>query len=414
MKSGTRLLLCLATLLSTCLAAFSGSLREDLLREAALNAGLIPAAETHAPVDEKLVGIGKRLFESTLLSLEGQTACASCHVDRFGSADGLPNAIGTEGQGIGHDRLARGGDIIPRNTLPFWGRGGKGFDVFFWDGKVDGSSGTIQSQFAGEEPSSDPLVVAVHLPPVEIGEMVLDSSENQVLETETVETAQRIYDTLADRIRLDAKLGPELAAALGIQIEQVQFGHIAEAIATFIRHNFRLKPTRFHRFVFEKGTLATDEIAGGLLFYGKGKCHLCHNGPYFSDLKFYAIPFPQAGFGKNGFGIDYGRFNVTLAFDDRYRFRTPPLYNVSKTAPYSHSGAVGNLTDAIRAHTDPLAIYDVKMMTSAQRADFYERLRFWASESVATAPFDKTEMEHLVAFLRTLNFESDLHVEEIN
>ena len=150
MKSATRWAAIISLALSS--QASGGDLRETVLRNAALKAGIVPVTETHVPVSPQLAAIGKLLFESKKLSLDQETACASCHVDRFGSGDGLPNAIGTEGHGLGRERMNSGGDIIPRNTLPFWGRGGKGFDVFFWDGKVDASNGHLVSQFAGQEP----------------------------------------------------------------------------------------------------------------------------------------------------------------------------------------------------------------------------------------------------------------------
>ena len=387
-------------------------LREKVLRKSALAAGLIPAVATQAPVDRGMAAAGLLLFQSKSLSLDHQTACASCHVDRFGSADGLPNALGTGASGQGMVRMERGGDVVPRNTMPFWGRGGKGFTTFFWDGKVDGSSGSILSQFAGKEPSDDPLVVAVHLPPVEIGEMVMDSKANDVLEGESVESADKVYAILADRIRAMPDLAVPLAEAIGKPVSDIRFEDIAEAIAAFIRENFAIRETKLHRFIFGDGSLSPQELAGGLLFYGKARCSTCHNGPYFSDMAFHAIPFPQAGFGKNGFGVDYGRYNVTMDPADRYRFRTPPLYNVTRTAPYSHSGSVYDLGDAIRAHVDPLAIYDPQVMTGVQRAEFYERLKSWSEEPIDGVYLAQDEIGTLKAFLGTLEYDSGASVVE--
>jgi len=387
-------------------------LREKVLRKSALAAGLIPAVATQAPVDRGMAAAGLLLFQSKSLSLDHQTACASCHVDRFGSADGLPNALGTGASGQGMVRMESGGDVVPRNTMPFWGRGGKGFTTFFWDGKVDGSSGSILSQFAGKEPSDDPLVVAVHLPPVEIGEMVMDSKANDVLEGESVESADKVYAILADRIRAMPDLAVPLAEAIGKPVSDIRFEDIAEAIAAFIRENFAIRETKLHRFIFGDGSLSPQELAGGLLFYGKARCSTCHNGPYFSDMAFHAIPFPQAGFGKNGFGVDYGRYNVTMDPADRYRFRTPPLYNVTRTAPYSHSGSVYDLGDAIRAHVDPLAIYDPQVMTGVQRAEFYERLKSWSEEPIDGVYLAQDEIGTLKAFLGTLEYDSGASVVE--
>jgi len=129
-------------------------------------------------------------------------------------------------------------------------------------------------------------------------------------------------------------------------------------------------------------------------------------------MAFHAIPFPQAGFGKNGFGVDYGRYNVTMDPADRYRFRTPPLYNVTRTAPYSHSGSVYDLGDAIRAHVDPLAIYDPQVMTGVQRAEFYERLKSWSEEPIDGVYLAQDEIGTLKAFLGTLEYDSGASVVE--
>jgi cytochrome c peroxidase len=121
-------------------------------------------------------------------------------------------------------------------------------------------------------------------------------------------------------------------------------------------------------------------------------------------LSFHAIPFGQLGYGKNGFGIDYGRYNVTLNPDDRYKFRTPPLYNVLQTAPYSHSGSAFDLNTAIRSHVDPLGVLNLSELSDIQRVEFYKRLRVWSEEPIYEVYLDNKEIDELVAFLGTLSF----------
>lgn len=387
------------------------TMREQVLRNSALDSGLVPPAEVQPFIFEKKSEAGRRLFESTALSLNRQTSCQTCHLDVFSSADGLPNAIGTGGVGEGPARHSGGGDVVPRNTLPLWGRGSVGFNVFFWDGKVDGTTDPIHSQFGDRPPSQDPLTVAVHLPIVEIREMISDVRDINALRTETVSSAEQVYRQIEERIRTDPELSTALTTAYEVTPNALSISHIAGAISEFIRDRFRLRDTRFHQFVFSDGVLSQKEIDGGLIFYGKGRCATCHNGAFFSDLKFHAIPFAQAGFGKNGFGIDYGRFNVTLAPSDRYRFRTPPLFNVSQTAPYSHSGNTYELGDAIRAHTDPLSVIDIDQLTAIDRVEFYKRLRAWSVGANYEVALDSSEIEAVISFLRTLEFDpsNDLH-----
>ena len=231
----------------------------------------------------------------------------------FGSADGLPNAIGIFGKGKGPERAFSEGRIVPRNTLPLWGRGALGFDVFFWDGKVDFSGEKPLSQFGDAMPSQDALLTAVHLPPVEIREMIDDDDDVSRYKLESPGQAQKLYERIVMRLlKTEQQAVSELAMRLGKRVDMVIFHDVARSIAAFIRSEFRLEDTAFHRFVFGNGELTPDELKGAIIFYGKGKCVNCHTGPYFSDLRFHAVPLPQLGFGKNGFGVDYGRFNVTF------------------------------------------------------------------------------------------------------
>lgn len=385
----------------------SDGMRVAALRRAVIANGFVPASELAIPVEPSRAEAGRLIFESDLMSLNGKISCRDCHLDEFGSTDGLPNAVGVGGEGKGAARLrASDGQVIPRNVLPFWGRGGAGFDTFFWDGKVAVRDGKVVSQFGDRPPSDDPLVVAVHLPSVELREMVADTPQvRAVLVSEQLAAAEQVQSELARRFANDDAIGQALARAYGKRGHDLTFGEVADALASFIRHEFRVWPTGLEQFVFEDGPITSRELAGGILFYGRGKCASCHGGPYFSDLQFHAVAFPQTGFGKNGFGIDEGRYNVTLDPADRFLFRTPPLYNVTKTAPYSHSGSLPTLEQAIVAHFDPLRFVDTTAMTPRERADLYSRLGS-ASGEILPASLTDEEVSAIVAFLALLDFEA--------
>ncbi|MBD3775157.1 MAG: methylamine utilization protein MauG [Rhodobacteraceae bacterium] len=366
--------------------------------------GFVRSADLEITAEPERAEAGRMLFESRQMSINGSISCRDCHLEKFGSADGLPNAIGVGGKGEGTDRLHSGGRIVPRNALPLWGRGGKGFDTFFWDGKVSRQGDQVISQFGTSAPSKDPLVVAVHLPSVELREMVGDTPQiRATLVREDVSAAHAIEETLAKRFAADSEIGPLLSSAYGKPANQLVFTDIGDALASFIRHEFRIKPTRLEQFVYGDGSITKDELAGGLLFYGRGRCVSCHGGPYFSDLRYHAVAFPQAGFGKNGFGVDEGRYNVTLDPADRFLFRTPPLFNVTRTAPYSHSGSVYRLQDAIIAHFDPLRLVDPAKLSPRARADLYARFGPASRETLPSALTDR-EVGQVAAFLSMLEF----------
>lgn len=407
MKSAIRLLLAAIALAIGNAASAADKSFSEILRNAALANGLVPAKQLFINTDQDLAAVGRAFFESKNLSLNGRIACRTCHLDAFSSGDGLPNAVGIFGTGEGPVRAFSEGKIVPRNTLPLWGRGGQGFDVFFWDGKVDFSGQRPLSQFGADIPSPDPLLTAVHLPPVEIREMIDDNDDVSRFKTESPVQAERLYARILARLlETERPAMDDLASSLDKPPTEIAFGDVARSIAAFIRSEFRLRDTAFHRFVFGDGQLSPDEIQGGLIFYGKGKCVNCHTGPYFSDLRFHAVPFPQFGFGKNGFGIDYGRFNVTFDPDDLYKFRTPPLFNVASSPPYGHSGSLAALRDAVVVHYDPLRNFDPDAMTPLSRHEYYKRMAAVGEDFRFFSILTDQEVTTVIEFLKTLGFSS--------
>ncbi|GAW35522.1 cytochrome c551 peroxidase precursor [Roseovarius sp. A-2] len=405
MKSVIRLLFALAIFCAA--PAVAETMREAVLRQAALDNGLRPAEELWPEFEPDKAVAGKLLFESELLSLTRNVSCRNCHLDEFGSADGLPLGHGAGGVGTGIERMKSPAGVLSRNALALWGRGGVGFDVFFWDGRVDASSGSVLSQFGAMVPSSDPLVVAAHLPTVEFREMIGESDETEWLRQGNVTAAAQVHQEIAGRIIATPEIADSMAEAFDLDVAELTYLQIAEAIAAFIRSEFRLRDTKLHRFVFGGQELTGQELAGGLLFYGRGQCSSCHSGPYFSDFGFHAIPFAQFGFGFNGFGIDYGRYNFTQDPQDRYAFRTPPLFNVTKTAPFSHSGVEPDLAGAIRAHVDPLAKIDTSKLSPLERAEIYQKIARWSQEPSYAVELNERDILDLVAFLSTLEFDPE-------
>ncbi len=378
---------------------------EQFVKQAAIKNGLVPTEKFNPRFNDTLAGIGETIFNSKALSLNGEISCQSCHLDKFGSADGIPNAIGVGGEGEGDERVVKGGAVLPRNTLPLWGRGSPLFRTFFWDGRVDFSNGKTSSQFGVELPSDDPLVVAIHLPVVEIREMLAEDKFVGSQKQENVDAAKRVYAGVMDRLKTNHEPEmAELATNRNKAPSDLAYIDVALSIQEFIKKKFAVKPHKFERFVYENQKLDKNELAGAALFYGKGKCGLCHSGPLFSDFEFHTIPFRQLGSGKNGFGVDYGRFNVTHDPKDLYKFRTPPLLNVSRTGPYGHSGSMGSIQEAISLHFDPLKGIQEANLDAHDRIELFKKIASSSQVLHSIPTLDDQELESLVAFLKTLNF----------
>ena len=379
----------------------------QIIRQAAFDTGYMFPDATHVAIDKGTAAVGEELFRSKQLSLNGNIACATCHISEKASVDGLPNAVGIHGEGESRERFYSGGKIVPRNTLALWGVGSKFFDRFFWDGRVDFLSDQIISQFGTKVPSVDPLVTAVHLPVVEIRETVDEDDFIMAQKRESVSGAKTVYDAIVMKLKRDEpKIMDSLSHVLDKPVKDLEFLDVAKAIASFMRDEFRLTNSRFSDFMAGNETLSDGELKGASVFYGKGGCVSCHSGPYFSDFNFHTVAFPQLGFGKKGFGIDYGRYNATFNPEDLYKFRTPSLNNVAITMPYGHSGSLADLEGAIYSHFDPLKFVDIKSLTPLQRHEYYKYLNRSDTFSVVNFLADD-EVQALVLFLKTLTMEAN-------
>lgn len=386
-------------------ASIASEFKSEILREAAAKNGYKVPSKVNPKFDENKSSLGKLFFESEKLSFNASTSCSNCHLDEFSSTDGLPIAIGIGGHGKGLERVKGGGAIVPRNALPLWGRASPDFTTFFWDGKVEEKDGKVISQFGSTIPELDAVTTAISLPFVEIREMVSDDEyvKSQLM-TETTGSAESIQKELVQRVINEINKGTELANAFDISVQSLEFVHVAKSIKHFFADKFRLRESKFSRFFEGQSTLSLAEIDGGLIFYGKGKCSNCHSGPHFSDFKFHTIVMPQFGFGKNGFGVDYGRFNSTFDARDQYRFRTPPLHNVEKTEPYGHSGSVDSLRQIIEMHYDPLKYINTEAMNGRERRELFSIMARVDNEQPIGSALTGLELTNLEKFLNALSF----------
>lgn len=403
MNSVTKILMFTISLACGESSIAADQVNKSIVQEQVKANGFASAAKLYQNPDEALVESGGKLFASKAVSLNGDISCQTCHLDSFGSGDGIPIAAAIGAQGEGPKRLLGGAKLLQRNTLPLWGRGAVGFETFFSDGRVEKDGKKIRSQFGSNPPSSDLFVVAVHLPSIEIREMLDEDEFVKKYKVESVSRSKVVYKAIADNItQKEPEIADSVAKYVGKRKANLDYIDYGRALAAFIRSKFRITETKLQRFMEGKEELTDNEIRGALVFYGKGGCVSCHNGPHFSDFQFHSVPFPQLGAGKNGFGIDYGRYNATFNPKDMYKFRTSPLYNISKTSPYGHSGSVKTLKEAVVAHYDPLSLVSSKKLDQLQRYELAKRISY--SDSIATISYlSGKDLDDVVSFLKTLD-----------
>ena len=223
---------------------------ELILKKSILESGYLEPKKLYINNFENLEVEGKIFLRAKKLSLNGNIACSTCHILEKGSSDGIPNAAGIYGTGEGEQRIMSGALIVPRNTLGLWGVGSKGFETFFWDGRVSLHGQKIISQFGSQQPSNDPLIVAVHLPAVEIRETLDEDDFVLQNKLESLGGAKNVFEAVTHKLKINE---PEtinnLALKLNKKVKDIEYLDIAKSIASFIRSEFRIKETKLDRFV---------------------------------------------------------------------------------------------------------------------------------------------------------------------
>ncbi len=312
---------------------------QELIRQRApVGLSRLPGDSEQNPLSESKVDLGRRLFFDGMLSRDGSVSCASCHQPEHGMASPDPVAIGIGG------RRGR------RNTPSLFNRGYGSH--FFWDGR----SADLEHQAL--LPISDP------------DEMGADLS------------------SVLDRIRQNEAYQSMFRAAFGEtqqdnSLELVTPQHVAKALAAFQRTLVLGDSPVDHFRAARVPDLSLEARQGLWIFESRGRCWQCHSGDNFSDESFH-----NTGVGFGQADRDLGRFEVTGLSEDRYRFKTPTLRGLVKTAPYMHDGSIATLEEVVEFYNRGGAPQDPELSPLLQ-------------------PLQLTESEkaHLLAFLRALSEE---------
>ncbi|RMH92857.1 cytochrome-c peroxidase [Lysobacter pythonis] len=292
------------------------------------------------PSSHTKIALGRRLFHDPRLSRSGQIACANCHEQALGWADGRRVAFG-------HDRQPG-----RRNAMSVAMAGYA--TTLFWDGRA----ASLEDQ--AMHPVEDPR------------EMAFTRRE------------------MVARLRALAEYRAAFEAAFGSR--EVDERRISQALAAFQR-SLAPRHGRFDRFLGGRGNALDDRQLLGLhLFRTRARCINCHHGPTLSDNRFHNL-------GLHGYGTpngDLGRYEVTGDPADVGRFRTPSLRNVKRTGPWMHNGEFPLLEGVLR-------MYNLGMVKPVRRPGQEDDPLFPETDPLLRPlGLNETELGAIVSFLETL------------
>ena len=287
------------------------------------------------PFTPAKVELGRTLFHDPRLSARGTVACVSCHDPRFGWADG---------RAVSEPVFSSPGRNAP--TI----RNAAFQAALLWDGRA----ASLEEH----------AVLALTSPQ----EMAADRDQIERL--------------------LAGSAGYTALFAAAYPGRPITFAAATAAVACFERTVVGGR-SRFDDFLRGDGRALSDaEIIGLDLFRREARCLNCHHGPTFSDGRFHDLGLSYHGRSNE----DLGRFAVTGDPADRGRFRTPSLRDVTRTAPFMHTGRF-----TLRG---VLAMYNAGMVTLKRQP--HERDVPVKSPHLKPLGLTREDLEDLAAFLAAL------------
>jgi len=252
------------------------------------------------------IDLGRYLFFDPLLSKDGSLSCASCHQPEQGFSDGLDRSIGITGK------------KVARSAPSLWNVAF--VDKLFWDGRAK----TLEQQAQG------PL-----FNPLEMG-----NNPEHLLKSLTENS---VY--------------PRLFSQAYPTHKKINLVNVYHALAAFQSTLISLN-SRYDRYA--QGyhqALSKKELAGLNIFRSfVARCAECHQPPLFTNNQIAVIGSPD----PKGMPFDIGAQKtyqdlgvpVEKARKLRGGFKVPTLRNITKTAPYMHSGRYSKLRDAVKFYND--------------------------------------------------------------
>ncbi len=250
------------------------------------------------PLTKEKIALGKALYYDNRLSKDETQSCNTCHDIANYGVDNKPTSPGDNG-GLG----TRNSPTVFNAALHI---------SQFWDGR----NKDVEEQAGG--PILNPVEMAI-------------PDEAFVL----------------DRLKKVDEYKTMFAAAYPDEKDPFTYKNLTWAIGAFERT--LLTPSKFDKFLAgDDKALTVAELKGMKTFVDVG-CTTCHSGALLGGTLFMKFGLTVDYWDlTHSAVIDSGRFVETRNPADMYVFKSMPMRNIEKTAPYFHDGSVADLGEAIK------------------------------------------------------------------
>ena len=359
------------------------------------------------PITAEKVALGQLIYHETGITdgniegMEDTFSCASCHNAQNGFKSGIRQGIGEGGIGFDHRMIAEGVnpedvDVQPVTSPTVLNTAYQ--EVMLWNGQFGNVIGGIVNI------GIDPERHFTEGTPKEANLRSLAGLETQAVAGLGV---HRMNVEEGSILTTNEKYQMMFEAAYGTSQPHDMLEAASFAIAAYER-TILANQAPFQDFLRgDEDALTLEEVEGAKVFFGKGQCAGCHNGPalsspvgslaseMFMTLGFHDLDMWEDVVGDVNDATRAGRGGFTGDELEKYAFKIPPLYNLIDTTVFGHGASFSSVEEVVR--------YKVAATPQHPEVEIGDLdYRF--------TPLDLTEEEivNLVTFLETSLYDPEL------
>lgn len=353
------------------------------------------------PITAAKVELGELLFHETALGVIPENgislntySCASCHFASAGFQAGRWQGIGEGGIGFGinGEGRVRGSlytgddlDVQPLRTPTAMNTAYQ--EVMLWSGTF-GSTGVNEgTEYAWtiDTPKESNY----------LGFMGPETQAIAGLKVHRMAVDDNLLDNLGYRVLFDA--------AFGDRDEDVRYTRLNAglAIAAYER-TILANQAPFQKWLNgDKTAMGDSEKRGAVLFFTQGKCGNCHTGPALSETDFHALGMgdlhmcPEETFqAPEDSPANLGRAQFTGLDEDKFKFKTPQLYNLTDSKFFGHGSSHRSIKEVVEYFNNGVPQMDIP---EGQLAEEFTSLNL-----------SEQDIEDITAFLAESLYDSNL------
>lgn len=304
------------------------------------------------PLTPEKVELGMLLFHETGIGLDQENAvgarswsCASCHFAQAGFQAGRAQGIGEGGLGFGQAGEGRykhpvygvaALDVQPVRTPSAMNLAWQ--EAVLWNGQFGAQGINTGTSYSWTEGT-----------PKEANRFGFQGLESQAIGGSIVhrqDFSEDILEELGYKELFDACF-PE-------QEPSKRYSKFAFALAVAAyERTLMANESPFQRWLQgDRDAMGNYATEGAIIFFTKGECFTCHNGPSLANMEFHALGMGDLN-GPNVFRTNpsdqenRGRESFTLLEEDLYRFKVPQLYNLADQPFYGHGSSFSDIREVI-------------------------------------------------------------------